>query len=206
MIRRLSSPCIYRAWFLRLLAIPFDSNFFSLSSYFMNISIIKLKQPDSLFVLELYNCPSWSKQFQWPILLSIFVQFKVKSSFAFVMRFHNKFNQTYWHVRSYVLCTMYFLPLLVWIVVIYVFYLHVNIHRILRQILMEELRTEAVNKVRLVKEKSIEFVSGIKKKHISDNLPEEEITRIWGGDRRLSLFSYTIETINLLILPMIHNR
>lgn len=71
---------------------------------------------------------------------------------------------------------------------------------------MEELRTEAVNKVRLVKEKSIEFVSGSKNKYISDNLPEKEITRIWGGDRRLSLFSYTIETINLLILPMINNR
>ena len=77
---------------------------------------------------------------------------------------------------------------------------------ILNQILMDELRTEAVNKVRLVKEKSIEFVSGSKNKYISDNLPETEITRIWGGDRRLSLFSYTIETINMLLLPMIHNR
>ena len=71
---------------------------------------------------------------------------------------------------------------------------------------MDELRNEAVKKVGLVKAKSIEFVSGGKNKYISDNLPEHEITRIWGGDRRLSLFSYTIETITMLLLPMIRTR
>lgn len=71
---------------------------------------------------------------------------------------------------------------------------------------MEDLRQDALKKVHLVKEKSIEFVSGEKNKYIRLNIPEPEITRIWGGDRRLSLFSYTIETINLLLLPMIRNR
>lgn len=35
---------------------------------------------------------------------------------------------------------------------------------------------------------------------------EKEATRIWGGDRRLSLFSYTIETINMLLLPMVNTK
>lgn len=74
------------------------------------------------------------------------------------------------------------------------------------QILMDDLRADALKKVHLVKTKSIEFVSGGKNKYITENLPEKELTRIWGGDRRLSLFSYTIETINLLLLPMIHTR
>jgi hypothetical protein len=37
-------------------------------------------------------------------------------------------------------------------------------------------------------------------------LSEDDVSRIWGGDRRLSLFSYTIETINMLLLPMIKTK
>ncbi|XP_018895699.1 uncharacterized protein [Bemisia tabaci] len=75
------------------------------------------------------------------------------------------------------------------------------------QITMEDLRKEAsARAVGLVKEKSIEFESGDAKKTLRDNLPGEEMTRIWGGDRRLSLFSYSIETINMLILPMIRTK
>ncbi|XP_014251077.1 glutamate synthase [NADH], amyloplastic isoform X2 [Cimex lectularius] len=40
---------------------------------------------------------------------------------------------------------------------------------------------------------------------ISD-IPKEDVSRIWGGDRRLSLFGYTIETINMLILPMMKSK
>lgn len=32
------------------------------------------------------------------------------------------------------------------------------------------------------------------------------VSRVWGGDRRLSLFSYTIETINMLLMPMIKTK
>ncbi|KAL0267203.1 UNVERIFIED_CONTAM: hypothetical protein PYX00_009546 [Menopon gallinae] len=32
------------------------------------------------------------------------------------------------------------------------------------------------------------------------------LSRVWGGDRRLSLFSYTIETINMLLMPMIKTK
>lgn len=72
---------------------------------------------------------------------------------------------------------------------------------------MEDLRKEAADReIGLVRAKSIEFTSGGAAKTIRENLPETEMTRIWGGDRRLSLFSYTIETINMLILPMIRTK
>lgn len=32
------------------------------------------------------------------------------------------------------------------------------------------------------------------------------LAKMWGGDRRLSLFSYSIETINLLLLPMLQTK
>lgn len=75
------------------------------------------------------------------------------------------------------------------------------------QITIEDLREEAVTKgFGLVRAKSIEFISGERKKTIRDNIPEQEMTRIWGGDRRLLLFSYSIETINMLIIPMIRTK
>lgn len=41
---------------------------------------------------------------------------------------------------------------------------------------------------------------------LKEELTEQDMTRIWGGDRRLSLFGYTIETINMLLLPMIRTK
>lgn len=32
------------------------------------------------------------------------------------------------------------------------------------------------------------------------------VHRIWGGDKRIALFGYTLETINLLLLPMIETK
>nr|XP_046492605.1 glutamate synthase [NADH] isoform X2 [Neodiprion pinetum] len=32
------------------------------------------------------------------------------------------------------------------------------------------------------------------------------VNRVWGGDKRLSLYGYTIETINMLLLPMIQTK
>lgn len=32
------------------------------------------------------------------------------------------------------------------------------------------------------------------------------VNRIWGGDKRIALFGYTLETINLLLLPMIKTK
>ncbi|PSN37438.1 Glutamate synthase 1 [NADH] [Blattella germanica] len=39
-----------------------------------------------------------------------------------------------------------------------------------------------------------------------NGITDEGLAKIWGGDRRLSLFSYTIETINMLLLPMIQTK
>jgi glutamate synthase (NADPH/NADH) len=39
-----------------------------------------------------------------------------------------------------------------------------------------------------------------------NGITDECLARVWGGDRRLSLFSYTIETINLLLLPMVQTK
>ena len=35
---------------------------------------------------------------------------------------------------------------------------------------------------------------------------EDFINRKWVGDKRLSLYSYTLETINMLLLPMIQTK
>lgn len=32
------------------------------------------------------------------------------------------------------------------------------------------------------------------------------VNRVWGGDKRIALFGYTLETINLLLLPMIKTK
>lgn len=68
---------------------------------------------------------------------------------------------------------------------------------------MHELR-EAANIKQLVAEDG--FVNGEIKPELYVPLPEEDVSRIWGGDRRLSMFNYTIETINLLVLPMMKTK
>ncbi|XP_075232703.1 uncharacterized protein LOC142331019 isoform X2 [Lycorma delicatula] len=78
------------------------------------------------------------------------------------------------------------------------------------QITMEDLRLAASKKV----EKCDMNLNGnIKTNVVCNGSPnfeihpdDQEYTRIWGGDRRLSLFGYTIETINMLILPMIRTK
>lgn len=32
------------------------------------------------------------------------------------------------------------------------------------------------------------------------------VNKIWSGDKRLSLYGYTLETINLLLLPMVQTK
>ncbi|GLG95437.1 NADPH:adrenodoxin oxidoreductase, mitochondrial [Gryllus bimaculatus] len=39
-----------------------------------------------------------------------------------------------------------------------------------------------------------------------NGINDKTLARMWGGDRRLSLFAYTIETINMLLLPMIQTK
>ncbi|CAB0001855.1 unnamed protein product [Nesidiocoris tenuis] len=69
------------------------------------------------------------------------------------------------------------------------------------QITMQELREAAALNV-----SKDGFVNGEIKPELYVSLPKEDVSRIWGGDRRLSLFNYTIETINMLILPMMKTK
>lgn len=70
------------------------------------------------------------------------------------------------------------------------------------QITMEELR--AVSPV--VKDSPQSPVAPLINGEMKEELSEQDMTRIWGGDRRLSLFGYSIETINMLLLPMIRTK
>lgn len=40
----------------------------------------------------------------------------------------------------------------------------------------------------------------------SDGNPISAVNRVWGGDKRLSLYGYTLETINMLLLPMMQSK
>nr|XP_050862709.1 uncharacterized protein LOC127069596 isoform X1 [Vespula vulgaris] len=51
------------------------------------------------------------------------------------------------------------------------------------------------------------YNSEVQKKNIFNGLNEiSAVNRVWGGDKRLSLYGYTLETINLLLLPMIQSK
>lgn len=45
-----------------------------------------------------------------------------------------------------------------------------------------------------------------KKNGLDDANPISVVNRVWGGDKRLSLYGYTLETINLLLLPMMQSK
>lgn len=72
------------------------------------------------------------------------------------------------------------------------------------QILMADLRAEHErnNKNTIVPSGNIDVLETGSVNGVTD----EGLAKVWGGDRRLSLFSYTIETINLLLLPMIQTK
>nr|XP_031844149.1 putative glutamate synthase [NADPH] isoform X1 [Nomia melanderi] len=46
----------------------------------------------------------------------------------------------------------------------------------------------------------------IERKESSDANPVSAVNRVWGGDKRLSLYGYTLETINMLLLPMMQSK
>lgn len=67
---------------------------------------------------------------------------------------------------------------------------------------MDELRNAHVAKGGT--DEPIENGAVIAKKN---GLNEDEfINRKWVGDKRLSLFSYTLETINMLLVPMLQTK
>ena len=75
------------------------------------------------------------------------------------------------------------------------------------QILMADLRAEHEgNNSVTVANGNIDGVGDTVVTGSVNGITDEYLARVWGGDRRLSLFSYTIETINLLLLPMIQTK
>ena len=77
------------------------------------------------------------------------------------------------------------------------------------QITMEELRAADVEYKKTssaVENGSIVDNVVAKKNVMNDANPISAVNRVWGGDKRLSLYGYTLETINLLLLPMMQSK
>lgn len=79
------------------------------------------------------------------------------------------------------------------------------------QVTMEELRCGHADPEKLTSS-APESSSGVagdsaaKRKPLTDTNPVSAVNRVWGGDKRLSLYGYTLETINLLLLPMMQSK
>jgi glutamate synthase (NADPH/NADH) len=73
---------------------------------------------------------------------------------------------------------------------------------------MADLRAEheGNNKNAIVTNGNIDGVGDVMETGSVNGITDEGLAKVWNGDRRLSLFSYTIETINLLLLPMIQTK
>lgn len=47
----------------------------------------------------------------------------------------------------------------------------------------------------------------VAKKNVLNGVNEvSAVNKVWSGDKRLSLYGYTLETINLLLLPMMQTK
>ncbi|XP_068081055.1 uncharacterized protein [Anabrus simplex] len=77
------------------------------------------------------------------------------------------------------------------------------------QILMEDLRADHIKNVKDVVNNDAVMMNGsgdTQSVASVNGILEETIAKMWGGDRRLSLFSYTIETVNMLLVPMLQTK
>lgn len=75
------------------------------------------------------------------------------------------------------------------------------------QITMDELRAAHVRNVNAedVIENGLPIETSLSKKN-SINGEISAVNKVWSGDKRLSLYGYTLETINLLLLPMVQTK
>lgn len=56
-------------------------------------------------------------------------------------------------------------------------------------------------------ENGLSIETAIAKKNAINGVNEiSTVNKIWSGDKRLSLYGYTLETINLLLLPMMQTK
>ncbi|CAK9821685.1 Glutamate synthase [NADH] [Anthophora retusa] len=76
------------------------------------------------------------------------------------------------------------------------------------QIRMEDLRDADADcrKVASTVESNMTTEEVAKRNAMNNINPISAVNRVWGGDRRLSLYGYTLETINLLLLPMMQSK
>lgn len=77
---------------------------------------------------------------------------------------------------------------------------------LLTQITMEELRTAHANVDAgdIIGNDLSEMT--IAKNAVNGINEVSAVNKVWSGDKRLSLYGYTLETINLLLLPMVETK
>lgn len=69
---------------------------------------------------------------------------------------------------------------------------------------MDELRAAHA---RNVIENGLSAETAVTKKNAINGINEvSAVNKVWSGDKRLSLYGYTLETINLLLLPMVETK
>ncbi|XP_066597072.1 uncharacterized protein [Prorops nasuta] len=76
------------------------------------------------------------------------------------------------------------------------------------QITLEEMRQAHIANGGVLSMTKRGQVSEVAKKNALNGTTNEisAVNRVWGGDKRLSLYGYTLETINLLLLPMVQTK
>jgi len=77
------------------------------------------------------------------------------------------------------------------------------------QITMDELRAAHVYNSNAgdIIESNISVETTVAKKNAINDVNEvSAVNKVWSGDKRLSLYGYTLETINLLLLPMVQTK
>lgn len=73
---------------------------------------------------------------------------------------------------------------------------------------MDELRAAHVrssNEEGVIKN-GLSAETAIAKKNAINVNEVSAVNKVWSGDKRLSLYGYTLETINLLLLPMVQTK
>lgn len=75
---------------------------------------------------------------------------------------------------------------------------------------MDELRAAHVHSANAedaIENRQLVGTEIAKKNAINDvNGEISAVNKVWSGDKRLSLYGYTLETINLLLLPMVQTK
>lgn len=80
---------------------------------------------------------------------------------------------------------------------------------LLTQITMDELRAAHATNDNTgdVIGNDLSAETTVAKKNVLNGVKEvSAVNKVWSGDKRLSLYGYTLETINLLLLPMMQTK